>query len=125
MKKLIILFLLFICMVPFSYAQNFQDMSFEELYKKAAEENSPEAQFYLGVRYVQGDSVEKDAQKAIEWYEKASAQGVTEAAMNIVSLYYSGDGVEKDYRKVFEYYQKVTDKDPEAQFVLSFMYSPW
>ncbi|WP_085165263.1 tetratricopeptide repeat protein [Gilliamella bombi] len=125
MKKLVALFLLFICFSNPSYAQNFRDLSFDELYKKAAEENNPEAQFYLGVRYLYGISVTKDAQKAIEWYEKAAAQGIVYAMSNIASLYYKGEVVDQDYSLAKYWLENAAEQNDhtEAQWNIGWMYS--
>ena len=46
-----------------------------EIWKPLAEAGNADAQYKLGVLYIQGRGVEKDYAKAREWFEKAAAQG--------------------------------------------------
>lgn len=48
-------------------------------YSKAAEQGDAEAQFYLGICYLNGFGVNKDQKQAVMWWEKAAAQGSAEA----------------------------------------------
>ena len=45
------------------------------LYKKAAEQGHAEAQFHLGMCYLNGVGVRKDEATAVAWYRKAAEQG--------------------------------------------------
>ena len=49
------------------------------MYKSAAEQECPEAQYKLGRCYFFGVGVERDENKAVEWYFKAAEQGNAEA----------------------------------------------
>lgn len=53
-------------------------------YKRATEQNDPEAQNYLGLCYEEGRGVEPDIEEAIEWYNRAADRGHTEAAKSSV-----------------------------------------
>lgn len=50
-----------------------------DLIKDAAESGHAQAQATLGKFYSQGNYLEKDSAKALEWYQKAAAQGNQEA----------------------------------------------
>jgi TPR repeat protein len=50
--------------------------------RKAAEQGDADAQHNLGVMYVNGAGVPKDAQQAYFWWLLASAQGETNSAKN-------------------------------------------
>jgi TPR repeat protein len=49
-----------------------------ELYKKA-KNGDMEAQFEIGLRYFDGNILEQDDYKAVEWWKKASEQGFDNA----------------------------------------------
>ena len=43
-----------------------------EKFKKAADKNSSEAEYYIGVSYAKGHGVIKSNKSAVDWYEKAA-----------------------------------------------------
>lgn len=46
-----------------------------DFFKKAADEQNPEAQYLLGICYEKGIGVAKNKKLAIEWYDKAARNG--------------------------------------------------
>ncbi len=78
-----------------------------ELYRKAAEHGSVNAQLSLALCYFKGVGVTNDAAEARKWIDKASENGSTEAQLNIGDMYRSkiGDPAEalKWYRKAAEH----------------------
>ena len=46
-----------------------------DLFRKAADQNDPDALYNLGWAYESGLGVPQDRQRAIEWYNKAAAKG--------------------------------------------------
>src|SRR2546428_12564123 len=67
--------------------------------QKEADSGDTNAMYKLGVTYLRGDGVPKDAAKAAEWWQKAAAQGDAEAQRGFGRMYYDGDGVPKDAAK--------------------------
>ena len=67
-----------------------------EWYRKAAEQGLAEAQYNLGVMYLNGTGVAKDEAKAVEWYRKAAEQGLAMAQYNLGVMYLNGMGVAGD-----------------------------
>ena len=63
-----------------------------ELYQKAADQGSADAQNNLGVLYANGQGVPKDLRKAAELYQKAADQGYANAQNNLGVLYANGAG---------------------------------
>lgn len=63
--------------------------------------------------YQDGNGVEQDYAKAIEWYEKAAELGNATALNNIGYMYQYGEGVDSDYEKALEYYDKATKMGSE------------
>ena len=52
-------------------------------WRKAAEQDLPDAQNNLGARYADGQGVAKDAVEAVKWFRKAAAQNDPEAQFNL------------------------------------------
>lgn len=79
---------------------------------RAAELGNADAQARLGERYMEGDEVEKDAEKALEWLEKAIAQDPTHIVANYaLGRYYDyyvtihGETVDYEYQlKALDHY---------------------
>lgn len=80
-----------------------------EWYKKAAEQGSSDAQFYLGKMFAKGEGVSRDFSKAIKWYEKAVAQKHTGALLCLGDMYKKGEGIEKNILKAQNYYKIVEE----------------
>lgn len=78
-------------------------------FEKAAEQNSAEAQYCVGVIYDNGFGVIKDYSKALLWYEKAAKQNFAEAQCNIGVIYENGYGVTRDYHKAVFWYKKAAE----------------
>ena len=94
-----------------------------QVIRPLAEENDPEAQFYLGVMYAKGRGVPQDYQKAVHWYQLAAEQGFAKAMSNLASMYSRGKGVPKDYAQAVHWYQEAAEEQlPEAQYNLGVMY---
>ena len=77
----------------------------------------------LGYMYANGEGVEQDYAKAIEWYTKAADSGNTTAMYNIGYMYMYGEGVEQDGTKAIEWYTKAADLgDSDAMYNFGYMY---
>ena len=67
----------------------------------------------VGNCYRDGEGVEKDGEKAIEWFKKAyekNGEAAGNAANRIGLIYNGGYGVEKDDVKQLEWYRKSAEK---------------
>lgn len=96
---------------------------FEE-YLKAAENGDAEAQVKVADCYYEGDGVEQDYPKAVEWYTKAAEQGNAEAQSMVGKCYFEGVGVEQDYDIAFEWTSKSAEQDNYiAQYNLGVAYA--
>ena len=70
-----------------------------------------------------GDGVEQDYAKAVEFYTKAAAQGDASAQNNLGIMYENGQGVEQDYDKAVELYTKAAEQGyAYARYNLGIMY---
>ena len=72
----------------------------------AAEAGLGLAQHGLGFMYMQGECVEKDGQKAVDWFSRAAAQGLQGAMTTIGMMYREGTLVERDEDKAREWFRK-------------------
>ena len=90
---------------------------------KEAESGDGKAQYNLGVMYLNGEGVPKDADKAFKWYQKAAAQGGAEAQYILGWMYESGVAVPKGSVKAVEWYQKsALQGSARGQYGLGLMY---
>ena len=64
--------------------------------------------------YDEGDGVEEDDVKAVEWYRKAAEQEYSDAQYNLGAMYYNGEGVEQDYAKAVEWVRKAAEQGHEG-----------
>lgn len=93
------------------------------LFGMADEQGDVAAQYILGVSYLNGIGVPKDAGKAVEWFSKAAEQGLAWAQNDLARCYYNGNGMPRDVRKAVEWYHKAAEQEyAEAQFYLGVCY---
>jgi len=91
---------------------------------KDAEAGNPEAEFNLGLVYLQGDGTRKDAAKAAAWFERSALQGYAEAQFRLGRMYARGEGVSTDPAKSFGWIERAAGQGyAEAQFDLAGMYA--
>ena len=75
-----------------------------------AEQGDAVAQVSLGLKYQNGDGVEKNDKVAVEWYRKAADQGNSDAQANLGGMYQNGTGVEKSNEQAVFWYRKSADQ---------------
>ena len=75
-------------------------------FSRAAEQGYADAQFNLGLMYVNGEGVEKDVVQAVELFKKAAEQGHVDAQNNLGAMYFTGEGVERDEQKAVSWFEK-------------------
>jgi TPR repeat protein len=54
---------------------------------------------------MQGECVEKDSAKAVEWFQKAAEQGLQGSLTTLAMMYEQGEGVPQDKEKAKELYK--------------------
>ncbi|MCG8429462.1 MAG: sel1 repeat family protein, partial [Chromatiales bacterium] len=57
-----------------------------------------------GFMYLEGECVEKNPTKAVEWFTKAAEQGMAGSQCTLAMLYEEGRGVEKDMEEAKKWY---------------------
>lgn len=86
-------------------------------------EENPLAELKLGIKYVYGNGVPQDAEKAGELFQKAAQQGLPEAKYNLGVLYDKGEGVPKDQAQAAYWYKSAAEQDfAPAQLSLGLAY---
>lgn len=91
--------------------------------KKQAKAGDRVSQLQLGNRYLNGDGVKQDFEKAFSWYQKAAEQDLAPALLNLGECYFHGVGIEKDQEKAILYYTQAAEhKFSQAECILGYIY---
>lgn len=91
--------------------------------KRAEQQQLPEAQYLLGLLYLEGQGVEHDAAKALGWFERAGDKGFLEAQYRAGSMLTWGEGVESDPEKGSQWLIRAAEQEhPLAQAELGRFY---
>ena len=131
MKKLLLLFSIFISLNSYADFQDGWDAYDRGDYKTAfnewkplAEQGDAYAQFNLGWMYRNGKGVLEDDKEAVKWYTKAAEQGYAFAQNNLGVMYKNGKGVLKDPKEAVKWYTKAAEQGYAlAQKNLGVMYA--
>jgi uncharacterized protein len=91
-------------------------------WKPLAEEGNAGAQNNLGVMYLNGRGVQKDAVQAVQWFRKAAEQGNSDSQTALGVMYRNGVGVLPDYPQAVMWLRKGAVKNVNAQLILAEMY---
>ncbi|MGS0367861.1 tetratricopeptide repeat protein, partial [Escherichia coli] len=70
----------------------------------AAQQGLAQAEYSLGMLYLQGRGVTANPVQAKNWLTKAAKQGEISAQFNLALLYTRGDGVKKDNNQACYWY---------------------
>jgi uncharacterized protein len=93
-------------------------------YTKAAEAGAVEAQYALGMLYLNGRSVQKNARVAASWVEKAAHNGHPPSQFQLAVLYCTAQGVPRDLAQAVLWYERAAERGhPLAQYNLAVMLS--
>ncbi len=86
-----------------------------EFYEQAAEYNNKDAQYNLGVIYLNGKGVPVDFEKAQEWFMLAAKNGDMDAHFNLGMMLVNGDGVPQDLVEAASWFIVVKEIDPTRE----------
>ncbi|MBO5416437.1 MAG: toll/interleukin-1 receptor domain-containing protein [Clostridia bacterium] len=70
--------------------------------------------FFIGLAYLCGIDVEKNAETALSLITRASDAGLLEATEKLVDMYVTGDGVPRDTKKAYEYQERMLEARRKA-----------
>jgi TPR repeat protein len=94
------------------------------LWKPLAEHGNADAQYNLGLLYMNGLGVEKNDRMALKWFIRAGQQGLADAQYNAGVMFYLGKGVYPSYITAVKWWQLAANKDhANAENNLAVMYA--
>jgi hypothetical protein len=97
-----------------AYNRGEYDTAFR-VFRQLASRGDARAQCNLGVMYLNGHGVAKDAVEAVRWLRAAAQQGNTIAQSNLGALYAKGLGVARDMKRAQMWFSIAADRgDDEA-----------
>lgn len=76
---------------------------------RAANRGHEKAQFQLGMQYLKGQNVARDAQLAHHWFTEAAKKNVAGAHFNLALMHERGDGVTADTDTAIRWYTTAAD----------------
>ncbi|SRR5579883_15996 len=86
--------------------------------------NTTESNTDLGMRFLAGEGVPQDDERAFYYLSKAAREDDPFAENELGYLYAAGRGVSRDYEKAFYYYQQAAEHGlASAQYNLGLMYA--
>ncbi|NMD08131.1 MAG: hypothetical protein GYA66_09150, partial [Phyllobacteriaceae bacterium] len=74
--------------------------------REAAALGDASAQFVIATRYLNGEKVDQDYEKAAYWYGKAAVAGSAPAQYRVATMYERGRGVAKDLSAALGWYER-------------------
>ncbi len=93
------------------------------VWRPLADSGDAEAQFRLGLLYLDGRGVEADSGEAARWFQLAGGTGHARASYMLADMYAAGTGVEEDPYQAFEWYFIAAELgDPRAQLQTGILY---
>jgi Sel1 repeat len=103
--------------------ENGDDRTALDLFGKLANQNNPNAEYWLGHMYEIGLGIPRDATKAIDLYKKAAEQNIVAAEARLGEIYLSGDQVPPDFGQARSYLERAAyHGDPRSAMLLGQMY---
>jgi TPR repeat protein len=72
-------------------------------WRPLAEQGEPEAQFNLGLLYLDGHGVPQNPAEALSWFRRAAQQDYVPAQHNLGAMYGNGNGVKRDYIQAYKW----------------------
>ena len=81
------------------------------------------SQYQLGRLYDEGDGIDENNEKAVEWYRKSAEQGYAKAQGYLSEMYFIGEGVQVDDEKAAYWARKAANQgDALGQTNVGYMY---
>jgi TPR repeat protein len=89
-----------------------------------AKQGDADAQFSVGISYLEGLGVKKDVEEGLKWVNKAAEQNFGMAQFALGKFYYLGVDADKDMDKAVSWFEKAAaQENPEAMLYLAQCYS--
>ena len=97
-------------------------------FRPLAQQGNANAQFGLGVMYLEGVGVPQDDAEALRWFRRAAVQGNAKAQNNLGQMYRKGQGVPQDYVQAHMWVNLAATQGREdarkARDILAFQMTP-
>ena len=78
--------------------------------EKKAKLGDADAMWWMGIRYRDGEWVERDLEKAFEWFQKSAKAEDANGMCLLGDCYRDGYGTEQDIEKAIQWYEKSAEK---------------
>ncbi len=93
------------------------------IFRKLADQNNPDAQYWLGHMSELGLGAPRDIGKAIELYKKSASQNVVAAEVRLGEIYLHGDATSPDFAAAKTYLERAANVgDARAAMLLGQVY---
>ncbi len=87
-----------------------KDKDIEDLLE-VAEAGDADAQYKLGMRYLEGDGVPENMVEAVKWFSEAAELGNAWAQVELGACYEDGSGVEADMAEAIKWYRLAAEEE--------------
>ena len=93
-----------------------------ELIKRAVKGDA-QSQYYLGLKFLNGDEFEKNYTEAVAWFREAAEQGFPSAQLQLGLMYSRTEWIEQDYNEAAKWHRKAAEQGiSAAQYNIGMMY---
>ncbi|MFZ6875173.1 tetratricopeptide repeat protein [Undibacterium sp. Di27W] len=94
-----------------------------ESFKAAAAKGNADAQFNLGLMFLNGEGVPQDYKQALRWFEQSASKDNVRAQVNIGRMYAKGKGMLSNHGVAATWFKKAADQGyADAQYSLGILY---
>lgn len=83
---------------------------------KTAEAGFPQAMYYIGNCYMDGEGLTRNAEQAIKWYKSAAGKGVPNAQWKLAQCYREGIGTDINFDQALYWYAESLQKGYSRAF---------
>jgi len=99
------------------------NFSADSAFTVAAKNGNLDAQYKLGLMYIEGEVSQRDPAEGLDWLRRAAEQDHLIAQLKLADLLYKGIQLDRDYAESARWYHKAAKQgDPTAQYILANMY---
>ena len=105
---------IYLCRGEFEISLEQVGIAYTRLFNPTVSVVGEDAQYQMGMRFYQGDGVEKDYSKAFDLLSKSADNGNMKALVQVGICYYYGRGTALNYAKAVECFKKVIELENQA-----------
>jgi len=87
------------------------------------ESPDPNLQAEIGARYLSGEEIQQDTEKALQWFRKAAKHGSVDAMYALGKMFHDGFAVKGNPKTAAKWYRTAASNgQPDAMYKLAYMY---